>query len=398
MPETLNGYTLNGEFRVVGGGRCEWTFAKKNDIEYFIKRYLTPKYPVDGAPGSERTREMKRQACEIFENNQNRLIEAIQDKVGPGGNVIFTVEFFRVNTFYYKVTEKVDVTSLTIAEIARLELLKRVMILLTIAHSVSILHSENIVHGDLKPDNILIKHNPTNDLYIAKLIDFDDSYFSGEAPDTGANGQGIVGTMEYYAPELGMLVSGDENAKASNLQLPSDIFTLGIIFCEYLTGKKPIIDRNYPYTWQSVAAEVPPTINSPASTTDTSTTDTGITGLIRASGFARATAAPASSTSEGRLTTLVTNLLSKDPLARPTIKHINEELRSIRDQIKDGGTGGTTTLSVRPPHTLTPDSAASKVPSDPSKSALIINFPKTSDKGSDDTSGKIISTFRPKKD
>lgn len=391
----INGYTLNGKFRVVGGGRCEWTFATKNGKEYFIKRYLAPKYPVPGAPGSASTNAKRLQACQAFENSQNSLINAIKDKVGPGGNVIFTVEFFRVNTYYYKVTEKVDVTSLTIAEIARLELVKRVMILLTIAHSVSILHSVDIVHGDLKPDNILIKHNPTSDLYVAKLIDFDDSYFSGKAIVTGANGQGIVGTMEYYSPELGMLVSGHPTTRADNLQLPSDIFTLGIIFCEYLTGKKPIIDSKYPYTWQSVAAGVPPTINSLASTSDT-----GSTGLIRAAGFTRATAAPASSTPEGRLTTLVTYMLNKDPGARPTIQQIYEELKSIRDQIKNGGTGGTTTLPVLPPpHTPpTPSSAASKVPSDPSESALIINFPKTPDKGSDDTSGKLISTFRPKKD
>jgi serine/threonine protein kinase len=69
---------------------------------------------------------------------------------------------------------------------------------MTIANSIQILHREKIVHGDLKPDNILIKETAPN-VYTAKLIDFDNSYFSGNPLDVFDE---IVGDLTYYSPEM----------------------------------------------------------------------------------------------------------------------------------------------------------------------------------------------------
>ncbi|MBA2470744.1 MAG: hypothetical protein H0V41_00320 [Pseudonocardiales bacterium] len=58
--DTLRGYRLLEDFRVVGAGLSEWTFAERGGRAYFIKRFLAPTYPDDAAPGSAKTKARKR--------------------------------------------------------------------------------------------------------------------------------------------------------------------------------------------------------------------------------------------------------------------------------------------------------------------------------------------------
>ena len=155
------------------------------------------------------------------------------------------VDFFRSGTCYYKVTEKIDTASLSCEEISKLPLDKIFLIAKSVCHSVRILHDLNIVHGDLKPDNILIKKTSLG--FSGKLIDFDDSYFSGNPP---TDRESLVGTPEYYSPEQAAYIM-DEDAviDGCTLTLKSDIFTLGIILCEYFTGKKPVLPVDCGSTW-----------------------------------------------------------------------------------------------------------------------------------------------------
>lgn len=118
----------------------------------------------------------------------------------------------------------------------------------TVCYSIRILHDLNIVHGDLKPDNILIKKTSLG--FSGKLIDFDDSYFSGNPP---TERECLVGTPEYYSPEqAAYIMDEDEEISGSTLTLKSDIFTLGIILCEYFTGKKPVLTTGFSSTWSCV--------------------------------------------------------------------------------------------------------------------------------------------------
>ena len=45
--DVLNGYRILEDFRVVGAGLSEWTFAERDGRTYFIKRFLSPTYPDD---------------------------------------------------------------------------------------------------------------------------------------------------------------------------------------------------------------------------------------------------------------------------------------------------------------------------------------------------------------
>jgi serine/threonine protein kinase len=247
--DTIRGYRILEPFRTTNAGFSRWTFACKGERNYFLKEFLEPKYPEDGAPGSAATKANKRKRCEAFEHHNRQLQRAIASKAGDGGNLIAPLDFFRCGTKYYKVTEKVDVSTLKPEHVALLTPDQRILLLLTVAHSLGVLHQLRIVHSDLKPDNILIKQktdprDSTKQVYIAKLIDFDGSYFAGHPLEEP------VGDMVYYSPELAKYMKRDETVTPADLHTASDIFALGLIFCQYLTGRLPTFNSekyNYPF-------------------------------------------------------------------------------------------------------------------------------------------------------
>ena len=138
---------------------------------------------------------------------------------------------------------------MSVAEIAALPLASRVLILKTIAHSLNVLHNAPIVHGDLKPDNVLIKRSKTGS-YTAKLIDFDNSYFSAHPPEITED---VVGDMAFYSPELALFIKEDPAVKPEDLTIKSDIFALGLLYALYLTGKMPDFDQEK-YIYPGIAA------------------------------------------------------------------------------------------------------------------------------------------------
>ncbi len=101
---------------------------------------------------------------------------------------------------------------------------KAVNYLRQIASGLSAVHEKHILHRDLKPGNIMLRKDGT-----IALIDFGlakSAKLENAITDKGE----IFGTPYYMSPEQGHGTKVDER---------SDIYSLGIIFFELLTGKKP---------------------------------------------------------------------------------------------------------------------------------------------------------------
>ncbi|MCB9639640.1 MAG: serine/threonine protein kinase [Myxococcales bacterium] len=97
-------------------------------------------------------------------------------------------------------------------------------------------HEENIVHRDLKPDNIFLIHHRRRDNFV-KVLDFGIAKPLDNATSTGGHKtQGLLGTPFYVAPE--------QISNAANLDHRADIYAMGIILHEMLTGMIPLIDPN----------------------------------------------------------------------------------------------------------------------------------------------------------
>jgi len=240
-------YKLLSEFQNANSGNARWSFVldEITGKEYFIKEFLSPRFPLPDAPGSKKVIERKKQRCLDFEKRQIHLKDTIFAKTASGGNLITTIDFFRVDSKYYKISEKVVISHLSIVEVAKLKLEEKMLLMKTVAHSLKILHNLNILHADLKPDNVLIKTTDKG-LHTTKLIDFDDSFFMDDIPKSIDD---IVGTMLYYSPEIATAMEKDDT---SVLTLKSDIYTLGLIYCQYLTGELPSYDlEEYDYPWEA---------------------------------------------------------------------------------------------------------------------------------------------------
>jgi serine/threonine protein kinase len=306
--DVLNGYRLLEDFRVVGAGLSEWSFAERGGRIYFIKRFLSPTYPEADAPGSERIKAKKRARCAAFEAHHRGIQAAMAPLTTYGGNLIATLDFFRIGAKYYKVTEKVDVAGLQTRDVAALGFPAQLVLLKTVAHSLKILHNLRIVHSDLKPSNVLVKRTELG--YTTKLIDFDSSYIAGNPPPP----EEIVGTMNYYSPELVRYIQG--SAAPGELTEASDIFALGLIYAEYLTGAMPPFD---------------PAHHEPAIAV--------LHGQPLKLGPSRA---PTS------IIDLVERMLWPDPAARPSVAQVHSTLMSLR-----GSTASSTTarapVPIRPP-------------------------------------------------
>src|SRR5438045_2821398 len=124
--EIINGYKILQNSTTAGGGLSEWSFAEREGKQYFIKQFLSPTYPVEGAPGSAKTKLENRKRCEEFEGHQNALKSKLAGRSTEGGNLIVTLDFFCFGARYYKVTEKIDVASMEPKDICMLPMRTRV--------------------------------------------------------------------------------------------------------------------------------------------------------------------------------------------------------------------------------------------------------------------------------
>jgi serine/threonine-protein kinase len=100
-----------------------------------------------------------------------------------------------------------------------------------VARALARAHEIGIVHRDLKPDNIFLVRN--EDEEIAKVLDFGIAKTNAQAlgPGSATRTGTVMGTPYYMSPEQ---ITG-----AKGLDYRTDLWALGVIACECLTGKQP---------------------------------------------------------------------------------------------------------------------------------------------------------------
>ena len=107
---------------------------------------------------------------------------------------------------------------------------RAIKITLGLCKALAYIHSQGVVHRDLKPENIMVDAEDR-----IKLIDFGIAANAGSRRLTFAKLTEAMGTPDYISPEQVKGKRGDAR---------SDIYALGIMFYEMLTGKVPFTGPN----------------------------------------------------------------------------------------------------------------------------------------------------------
>jgi serine/threonine-protein kinase len=148
-------------------------------------------------------------------------------------NAVKVTDFGRADGMLYLVMEFVQGYSLTqlIRKKGHLSSSTTANIMSQMCAALDDAHSKKIIHRDLKPDNVMIKVDRGK--HIVKVFDFGIAKMVIEgAQDNSITKAGtIVGTVNYMSPEQ---CRGD-----GNIDFRSDIYSLGVVAFEMLTGRLP---------------------------------------------------------------------------------------------------------------------------------------------------------------
>ena len=214
--------------------------AKKNGTKYFCKRINKPVEPCDNGALSPKAMEANQALFNDFKRRKTRLNTVLRGVAGIGGNIVYPLEEVVYDhhwTEFYEYIEDAVPEGDYAKIIAGLSDKEKQMVLKVAIGALQTLHSQHIVHADLKLTNIMLVRKSSG-TYASKIIDFDGAFFEDDVPLDS-----ITGTVNYYSPELA-IYSGNEDPGfrekfRSMITTKSDIFTMGIVLHEYLTGAKP---------------------------------------------------------------------------------------------------------------------------------------------------------------
>jgi serine/threonine protein kinase len=163
-----------------------------------------------------------------FVERFNREARALARLSHP--NIVAVYEFGEVTDLHYFLMELVEGANLRqLQRSGRVSAREVLQIIPQICDALQYAHDQGVVHRDIKPENVLVDRRGK-----VKIADFGLARMLGTAPEGDrltAEGQ-VMGTPHYMAPE-----QLDRPALADHR---ADIFSLGVVFYELLTGELPL--------------------------------------------------------------------------------------------------------------------------------------------------------------
>jgi eukaryotic-like serine/threonine-protein kinase len=209
---TLLGTTLNGRYRLearIGAGGMSTVYrATDETLQRQVAVKLMNREVTTDSDQLERFRREARAVAQLSHPHIVGVIDAGEDE----GRPYIVLEYVEGETLKERIRRQ-----------GRLPIAEAVAYAIEIARALGAAHARHIVHRDVKPQNVLIDEEGA-----AKVTDFGIARTLDEEGLT-ADGR-VLGTTDYVSPEqaLGQRVTGQ-----------SDLYSLGIVLYEMLTGEVP---------------------------------------------------------------------------------------------------------------------------------------------------------------
>lgn len=211
MAGNMVGRVLNDRYKIterVGlGGMAEVYRAQDNVLGRIVAvKVMLPQYAADPT-FTQRFRQEAASAAKL----QSPYIVSIYDWGLDDDTYYIVMEFLRGTDLKTAIKERGSINQRKAAEIGS-----------QVAQALSVAHASNIIHRDIKPQNIMIQ--PDGNI---KVMDFGIA----RAGDAGLSQTStVLGTAHYVSPE---------QAQGKELTPASDIYSLGIVLYEAVTGRLP---------------------------------------------------------------------------------------------------------------------------------------------------------------
>ncbi len=235
------GDVLAGKYSLVrplGAGSMGQVWVARNgatDAEVAVKVLLPERAGAEDA--FERFRREAHTMSRLSHRGIFRAFDLVEHDPAKG-SLLLVMELLRGQTL-----------AQPIEQAGRLTVTETIQIALPILSALDHAHADGVVHRDLKPDNIFLAVEPDGQI-LPKLVDFGISKMrhDGVLTKRGA----LVGTPCYMAPE---------QARGEDIDARSDIFSLGIVLYECLSGKPPFSGDTLYATVTSVLETEPPVLD-----------------------------------------------------------------------------------------------------------------------------------------
>ena len=234
------GRVVAGHYRLVerlGSGGVGTVYRARHRVvgrEVAVK-FLRPEL----AHQPEHRARLQREAMIIGQLHHEHIVSMIDFAHAEGEQLLLVMEYLRGRTLAAAIDE------------GPFSARRTLHVTMQIARALARAHELDVLHRDIKPSNVLLC-NVAHDPDFVKLLDFGVAWL--RAPMRLTVSHTVVGTPHYMSPE---------QARGDDLAPASDLYSLGCVMFEMLTGRPPF-EGSVPRVLQAHVKQAPPSLSERA--------------------------------------------------------------------------------------------------------------------------------------
>ena len=233
--DKIRGYKITGEISATSG---KLYFASRWGKRYVLKEFLRYRFPADEGEACPPMLSHVEKRTQAFMDRLTHTTQYIRKHIREDGLLNIPLEIFRQGKMIYKVSRQIDSCGIETQDLHNVLTPAQMNVLFkSILLQLSWLGRIGFIHGDVKPENVVISRKDR--VFTGSIIDFDTGYIAKEGP-----GESVEYTPEYASPEMLLMEAlmeapeddGDRKQAVSRVTPASDVYAMACVFCHMLTG------------------------------------------------------------------------------------------------------------------------------------------------------------------